>query len=77
MRGKKQKRSRPDKDKRTANRGPTARRNQAARVMLMQVEEVIKIYTSLIRSRVGSDFAFVGVADEIERSMLVNMARGS
>jgi hypothetical protein len=74
MRGKKQKRGRPDKDQQVTSWGTMAGRIKAARVKL---EEVIEIYTPLVPGRVGSDLSFIEFADEIERSILLNMTKGS
>lgn len=74
MRGKKQKRGRPDKGQRTTSWGTMAGRTHSVRIKL---EEVIEMYTPLVPGRVGSDLSFVEFADEIEPSMLLNMIKSS
>lgn len=74
MRGKKQKKVRPDKGHRKTNKGAMAIRTEAPRVRL---EEVGNMYTSLLPSRVGSDLSFAEFDAEIELPMLLNMAKGS
>ncbi|KAJ8097215.1 hypothetical protein POJ06DRAFT_228601 [Lipomyces tetrasporus] len=74
MRGKKQKRGRPDNGQRTTSWGTMAGRTQAARVKL---EEVMEMYTPLVPGRVGSDLSFIEFADEIEPSMLLNALKVS
>jgi hypothetical protein len=74
MRGKKQKRGRPDKGQRTTSWGKMTGRTPVTRVKL---EEVIEMYMPIVPDRVGSDLSFVEFADEIEPLMLLNIIRGS
>jgi len=74
MRGKKQKKSLPDKGQRMTSRGTTSGRIQAPR---FKMEEVIEMYTPLVPGRVGSDFSFVEFAVEVEPLILLNMIKGS
>lgn len=73
MRGKKQARDRPDKERRITSRDAVNKRTQPARVRL---EEVIEMYRPQIPRRVGSDVSFIEVADHMEPSMFVNMVKG-
>lgn len=72
MRGKKQKKGRPNEDKRTTSWAAMIGRGQAAPVKL---EEGIKAYVPLLPGRVGSDLSFVEFADEIEPSMVLNILK--
>lgn len=77
MRGKKQKRARPEKDRRTTswhNWVSVVCRAQAAPV---KIEDAIKAYAPLIPGRVGSDLSFVEFADAIEPSVVLNMIKCS
>lgn len=73
MRGKKQKKSPPDKRQPITSSGPVTVRNQAAAA---ELEEVMQMYTSLVPGRVGTDLSFVKFASEIQLSILLNMAKG-
>lgn len=67
MRGKKQKKGRPDKDRRTTN--------WASQTSPVKLEELIKTYAPQFPGRVGSDLSFIEFPDEIESSMLLNMTK--
>ncbi len=73
MRGKKRKRERPDRNRPAIGCGAIVGRAEDARIRL---EDVIEAYTPLVPDRVGSDLSFVEFAEEIEVSMLLNMAKG-
>ena len=74
MRGKKQKKARPDDSKRKSYSATTAGRTRTASI---KVEEVITKFAPLLPGRVGSDLSFVEFADEIEQSTALNMVKGS
>ena len=73
MRGKKAKKG-PPRDRRTTASLPLSRNNRLVRVRL---EDVSEMYTPLSVGRVGSDLSFIEFADDIEQSLLLNMAKGS
>lgn len=70
MRGKKEKRARPDANKRAKSRAAMVAYTQAIQV---KVEEGIELYAPLLPGRVGSDLSFIEFADEIEPSVVQNM----
>ncbi|CAM1503332.1 Fc.00g081080.m01.CDS01 [Cosmosporella sp. VM-42] len=71
-RGMRDRRDRPEKYRRTVNSRTLAGSIHPERIRL---EELIETYTCLVPGRVGSEFSFVELADEIELSMLLNMAK--
>jgi hypothetical protein len=72
MRGKKQKKSRLDKNQRATGWGTVAGRGQASRVKL---EELVKLYTPPAPLRVGSDLSFLENASEVDPLILISTTK--
>ncbi|OTA61487.1 hypothetical protein K449DRAFT_330998 [Hypoxylon sp. EC38] len=73
-RGKTQKGGNHTENHRMANLGTMAGHTHIARV---ELEDVVEIYTPLVPGRIGSDLCFIEFPEEIDPSIILNMAKGS
>ncbi|KAI0138188.1 hypothetical protein F4776DRAFT_621013 [Hypoxylon sp. NC0597] len=73
-RGKTHKRGRHTENHQAANMGTIARHTQIVRV---ELEDVVEFYTPLVPGRIGSDICFIEFPDEIDSSIVLNMAKVS
>lgn len=73
MQGKTLKRDRSEDKSRLKSRQNFAKRVHQAPI---KPEEVLEICTALVPSRVGSDFSFLELADEVEPNVVFNIVKG-